>query len=105
MDLCFNPRTRVGCDPAASVPWFGTGLFQSTHPRGVRRPRYSRKGRGPGSFNPRTRVGCDAEAAERAIAKRGFNPRTRVGCDVLVFGSPHSFNSFNPRTRVGCDGR
>ena len=32
----FNPRTRVGCDPAASVPWSGTGPFQSTHPRGVR---------------------------------------------------------------------
>ena len=55
----FNPRTRVGCD-AGARPARPTGAwFQSTHPRGVRRPG------GPKMtpcrcFNPRTRVGCDS---------------------------------------------
>ncbi len=35
--MCFNPRTRAGCDPHAhAVPVCGR-QFQSTHPRGVRR--------------------------------------------------------------------
>ena len=32
----FNPRTRVGCDPWLVQSCNGCGLFQSTHPRGVR---------------------------------------------------------------------
>ena len=35
--VCFNPRTRVGCDSFAdSIYWYSLS-FQSTHPRGVRR--------------------------------------------------------------------
>ena len=33
---CFNPRTRVGCDPAAIPGCALLRRFQSTHPRGVR---------------------------------------------------------------------
>ena len=33
---CFNPRTRVGCDANAARSSSPRGLFQSTHPRGVR---------------------------------------------------------------------
>ena len=34
----FNPRTRVGCDLLTMASREkGAGLFQSTHPRGVRR--------------------------------------------------------------------
>ena len=34
----FNPRTRVGCDPRLTWKALQRQLFQSTHPRGVRRP-------------------------------------------------------------------
>ena len=33
----FNPRTRVGCDPSRRARFLSPRLFQSTHPRGVRR--------------------------------------------------------------------
>ena len=33
----FNPRTRVGCDNSPRFKMFRQTLFQSTHPRGVRR--------------------------------------------------------------------
>ena len=32
----FNPRTRVGCDKCAPAIPRPCGVFQSTHPRGVR---------------------------------------------------------------------
>ena len=35
----FNPRTRVGCDRRATEKHRSCLLFQSTHPRGVRRSR------------------------------------------------------------------
>ena len=35
-DMCFNPRTRVGCDRPDRWAVRRTGWFQSTHPRGVR---------------------------------------------------------------------
>ena len=34
---CFNPRTRVGCDVLCVLIGSAVSLFQSTHPRGVRR--------------------------------------------------------------------
>ena len=80
----FNPRTRVGCDittrdieavvekvsihaPAwgATSGWGSAGsspaMFQSTHPRGVRRGRQGAAALRPACFNPRTRVGCDVD--------------------------------------------
>ena len=76
----FNPRTRVGCDitnpegvkaPAVvsihAPAWGATQyiylcqaktVFQSTHPRGVRRIK-KRFNSTLQCFNPRTRVGCD----------------------------------------------
>ena len=54
----FNPRTRVGCDTKT----FGkcrTTMFQSTHPRGVRRDLPGTEPTRFECFNPRTRVGCD----------------------------------------------
>ena len=103
----FNPRTRVGCDcdvifftPAPMIlsihapAWGATvalmlrlrdGIFQSTHPRGVRHwtmnllsPRKA--------FNPRTRVGCDCIGQRVMRGRNPFNPRTRVGCDVDRLG-------------------
>ena len=56
-------------------------MFQSTHPRRVRRfdvfVDIKRKG-----FNPRTHVGCDKSGESRTEGLRGFNPRTHVGCDM-----------------------
>ena len=83
---CFNPRTRVGCDlhngPVFSLSW----EFQSTHPRGVRRPRLigrivRRR------FNPRTRVGCDAR--HRATAELW-----RVSIHAPAWGATRIFFDF-----------
>ena len=55
----FNPRTRVGCDGYDCENNFVCDLFQSTHPRGVRRQLVDGIGHLDHGFNPRTRVGCD----------------------------------------------
>ena len=78
----FNPRTRVGCDGEGHRLDSTKGRFQSTHPRGVRRPWCSHRSRAACSFNPRTRVGCDGPRVRPAAEQAGFNPRTRVGCDL-----------------------
>ena len=105
-------------------PRVGYGVFQSTHPSGVRRPPSRRPAsdvyfnpRTPvgcdhdyqgllpcvGYFNPRTPVGCDDTRAPTECCMTYFNPRTPVGCDVSAdTGTPVSMN-FNPRTPVGCD--
>ena len=80
--ICFNSRTREGCDSLVGVPFTENSVsihapargaistisrpnvlhrFQFTHPRGVRcttRHRHSNIG----SFNSRTREGCDFDA-------------------------------------------
>ena len=98
----FNPRTHVGCDSLQPVgaewtkisihapTWGATDsyfqanytlqLFQSTHPRGVRR-----------------------FAVWTIFPAANFNPRTHVGCDDDSLRSLRSFIHFNPRTHVGCD--
>ena len=121
-NLCFNPRTRVGCDPPFGFSK-STAKFQSTHPCGVRLINHNAPKRVRG-FNPRTRVGCDCHQMKCGQSCPCFNPRTRVGCDILerivsyftpvsihapVWGATSAvvrlyFGScFNPRTRVGCD--
>ncbi len=57
--LCFNPRTRTGCDK-------GDGL----------------KIKCLLGFNPRTRTGCDVRTRKKLRHEARFNPRTRTGCDV-----------------------
>ena len=141
----FNPRTRVGCDTGFSAFWprfevsihapaWGAtsgisacspsqSMFQSTHPRGVRR-------RHLGGICHAQRVSIHAPAwgathvcglrwdpapvsihapawgATRRPAKRqktwrpSFNPRTRVGCDSTPPASkaiPLWFQSTHPR--------
>ena len=46
--------------------------FQSTHPRGVRRPGHWRTSGSPTGFNPRTRVGCDPPAPATPSPTRWF---------------------------------
>ena len=122
--MCFNPRTRTGCDWQVSP--VHTGCLR---------------------FNPRTRTGCDKHLFLRRDDCSCFNPRTRTGCDLtltlscvsisvsthapargatvklsrsitsLMFQPTHPHGvrhgnvqvpseeqlGFNPRTRTGCD--
>ena len=100
-------------------------VFQSTHPRGVRRNRHGGRVISSDNFNPRTHVGCDifylylcfvngisihaptwgATRRSRRSRQSGgnFNPRTHVGCDTSTPIHNSSCQNFNPRTHVGCD--
>ena len=99
-------------------------MFQSTHPRRVRR-HLNQDSNETESFNPRTHVGCDSSILLWLEVRSGFNPRTHVGCDAPKSewdSTPPRFQSthprrvrrfprtrssvcqgFNPRTHVGCD--
>ena len=144
----FNPRTHVGCDKtkiaeceaviAISIhapTWgatikmdyrFSRLLFQSTHPRGVRRlvedradvaqqfqSTHPRGVRLPGAmrFRLRGRFQSTHPRGVRPLiqrtprAGRYFNPRTHVGCDADAVALAAALNNFNPRTHVGCDGK
>ncbi len=123
--VCFNPRTRMGCDPSSAARTSTGWAFQSTHPHGVRL-----------LWNIKGFIRCDvsihapawgatANVCIGSPKSRSFNPRTRMGCDlkVLLTGlvllvSIHapawgatsaiithllSYFCFNPRTRMGCD--
>ena len=69
-------------------------MFQSTHPRGVRRRRTISRSIPTWSFNPRTRVGCDAAGMPAKYARGiSFNPRTRVGCDALEAAQEWGYES------------
>ena len=121
----FNPRTREGCDGTRNAKNTRDIMFQSTHPRGVRR---YLKQLFPClySFNPRTREGCDvrvvaikghvgrvsihAPARGATISGLFFHTHLKVSIHAPARGatccppydstSPHCFN---PRTREGCD--
>ena len=63
----FNPRTPVGCDSSESMILFSNGLFQSTHPSGVRRKTSTHTPSTQPNFNPRTPVGCDLSIHEAGL--------------------------------------
>ena len=101
--ICFNPRTRVGCDSPPTNRIFAAQEFQSTHPRGVRLAALL-------GLSIRVTVSIHAPAwgatrQETTASKndRCFNPRTRVGCDERRWQDVETSSCFNPRTRVGCD--
>ena len=126
--VCFNPRTRVGCDIARPMFCPTSDKFQSTHPRGVRpvvgdSPDFSFL-----RFNPRTRVGCDlitwlsppvSRILFQSTHPRGVRLKQRLMLARTLnwFQSTHPrgvrrllsgcgtiwVSGFNPRTRVGCD--
>ena len=100
--VCFNPRTRTGCDFRVRP------LFWDIHDVSTHAP------------------ALGATATLRLSTKRAlcFNPRTRTGCDaclrpwhdVCMFQPTHPHgvrrdvgvttpwsSGFNPRTRTGCD--
>ena len=79
-------------------------LFQSTHPRGVRRGLVKAGSSSRASFNPRTRVGCDHAGTLHSLhcfhvsihaPAWGATPKPGCGKTTVM--------CFNPRTRVGCD--
>ena len=78
--IYFNPRTRVGCDPAA-------------HNKGLHR----------NHFNPRTRVGCDFEQRLRVVCRPLFQSTHPRGVRPAWVRARITQSYFNPRTRVGCD--
>ena len=107
--------------------YFLSGLFQSTHPQGVRpitwllRCMHS-------CFNPRTRKGCDFTSPPSSIQPpvfqsthpQGVRPHIPHFDNVLTYVSIHApargatclhlfslgvIVGFNPRTRKGCDRR
>ena len=78
--MCFNPRTRTGCDP---ILVYGDSLITG--------------------FNPRTRTGCDRSRRIVLSFLRRFQPTHPHGVRRLLFSGPTGCWSFNPRTRTGCD--
>ena len=122
--ICFNPRTRMGCDTSAKngvkgdkvsihAPAWGatvisdytrrTFKFQSTHPHGVRLPLLNI----PIillCFNPRTRMGCDLVLCAYASALEVSIHAPAWGATCAVNPQPYFRFCFNPRTRMGCDG-
>ena len=83
MIVSFNPRTRVGCDPAY---WSAGGAYQS--------------------FNPRTRVGCDDACCFITLTYTDVSIHAPAwGATKVPSGPREGIAGFNPRTRVGCDVR
>ena len=152
--ICFNPRTRVGCDRfmrqgrhwphgfqsthprgvrhivnplllanrevSIHAPAWGATtvandspfrlMFQSTHPRGVRRPSFPRLRPLVQCFNPRTRVGCDNQLREAFALQRFVSihaPAWGATIDAFIpSGPPVMFQSTHPRgVRRRCAGR
>ena len=101
--ICFNPRTRVGCDFHTPEYAASLRLFQSTHPRGVRRfsPAFCPAGCAVSIHAPAW--GATGSPTGSPTGANGFNPRTRVGCDAFFVRQIARLCCFNPRTRVGCD--
>ena len=116
----------MGCDTRAQLAAYKEGVFQSTHPRGVRPCVQQQPGLCYWAFQSthprgvRRQEACLPSPRKKfqSTHPRGvrpsisvtslrpffhFNPRTRVGCDWDRPSSTASRLHFNPRTRVGCD--
>ena len=97
----FNPRTRVGCDTIVQAQPGWDTVFQSTHPRGVRRSSP------PGAVWSTSEFQSTHPRGVRPVSAHGpcfrvacFNPRTRVGCDnipISSLGLRRLFQSTHPR--------
>ena len=76
--LCFNPRTRVGCDGSLAVE------FKSGNPVSIHAPAW----------------GATWALFNCSLKDLGFNPRTRVGCDGTPIAGRKDikeFQSTHPR--------
>ena len=77
----FNPRTREGCDGISTPVLVQTREFQSTHPRGVRRPKRMAWTGSKKLFQSTHPRGVRPSLHFTSMPPFGFNPRTREGCD------------------------
>ena len=101
--LNFNPRTHEGCDVIRHNPKVSESLFQSTHPRRVRREQRARiKSLELISIHAPTK-GATCQLIVDDEIKANFNPRTHEGCDELKVKENGTHSNFNPRTHEGCD--
>ena len=99
---CFNPRTRVGCEPSNNLTLI-IGLFQSTHPCGVRTT---------GRVTVRMLLAFQS-THPCGVRTKMINIKNDelVSIHAPVWGAKRSClskktpKSFNPRTRVGCEQR
>ena len=121
----FNPRTLVGCDWRPCWAFPSASRFQSTHPRGVRRPPSGKPGTAGlfQSTHPRgvrlaLIMGLASINKFQSTHPRGVRPmRTNrfrrffeVSIHAPAWGATGTscplrlpLCGFNPRTRVGCD--
>ena len=100
--LCFNPRTRKGCDVIADHVGYtsivsihapvkdatrDTNEFLRNIAVSIHAPVKDATAGNVAEwtstmcFNPRTRKGCDWELVLQVMPRQCFNPRTRKGCD------------------------
>ena len=78
-------------------------VFQSTHPRGVRHQASGdHDGQHSVSIHAPTR-GATTRWLRRRCGIRRFNPRTHEGCDFPYLLLLFDALCFNPRTHEGCD--
>ena len=86
----FNPRSREGSDSASHKTKMIKPLFQSTLPRGERRP-FNARPILDGGFQSTLPRGERPTTVSRRFRRRRFNPRSREGSDAdtaAEFGVP-----------------
>ena len=85
---CFNPRTHTGCDTKGYSNYLASGMFQSTHPHGVRQGGQSLciAGKRFQSTHPHG-VRLPLRLIPRLLSAC-FNPRTHTGCDTSAAPAP-----------------
>ena len=123
MGTNFNPRSHEGSDRIYAPSASGSGVFQSTLPRGERR-NFCRSVCQKGDFNPRSHEGSDTilllyQAGHRisihaptrgATIKRAismpnlkFQSTLPRGERLYVWVAGHTIAYFNPRSHEGSD--
>ncbi len=94
-----HPRgVRRGC----KIHKYVCFSFQSTHPRGVRHS-IALKGPTNNGFQSTHPRGVRQYRTMMMTKLLSFNPRTREGCDTQQGTTALDGQRFNPRTREGCD--
>ena len=124
--MCFNSRTREGCDASNHMGVLDDIRFQFTHPGGVRLLPLGLTSPPIQSFNSRTREGCDlyanirpkcsfrfqfthpggvrlrASHSRRKSIRVSIHAPGRGATEQAVRSQQHK-DGFNSRTREGCD--
>ena len=102
---CFNPRTHTGCDFLAVGLLPNTGLFQSTHPHGVRPFLFIQNFIFMSvSIHAPTRGATTQALYVWSSIPVSIHAPTR-GATRCRCTPTRSCLSFNPRTHTGCDFR